>query len=165
MKQTIVAVLMGFMITGCATHKDPSNGGESGTMIDGASIDGSLIGDHDSYPAEGNRSLFKPVFFAYDSSQVHSDESYKCEQVAKYLKKGRGAGVIVEGHADERGSREYNLALGEERALAVRDYLIALGVDSSMIQTKIYGEENPGDEGHDEQAWSQNRRVVFAIWN
>jgi len=72
--------------------------------------------------------------------------------------------VIVEGHADERGSREYNLALGERRALAVRDYLISLGVNSAAIQTKSYGEEMPENMGHDETAWRANRRAVFAIY-
>ncbi|HEY5621726.1 MAG TPA: OmpA family protein [Pontiella sp.] len=115
-------------------------------------------------PADGNRDLFTPVYFAYDSSQVNPEEAGKCEEVAKYLKRGKGAGVIVEGHADERGSREYNLALGERRALAVRDYLISLGVDPAIIQTKSYGEEMPDNMGHDEGAWRQNRRAVFAIY-
>ncbi|VGO15809.1 Outer membrane protein P6 [Pontiella desulfatans] len=126
-----------------------------------------LLGDTplvDPTVADGDRSLFPPVFFAYDSSQVNPEESGKCEQVADYLKKGKGQGVIVEGHGDERGSREYNLALGERRALAVRDYLISLGVNSATIQTKTYGEEMPDDMGHDENAWRKNRRAVFAIY-
>ena len=72
--------------------------------------------------------------------------------------------MIVEGHGDERGSREYNLALGERRSLAVRDYLISLGVDPSVIQTKSFGEEMPGNMGHDEGAWRKNRRVEFAMY-
>ena len=123
-----------------------------------------LGADNLDMPMDGDRSLFPPVFFAYDSSQVNPEEAGKCEQVASYLKKGKGQGVIVEGHADERGSREYNLALGERRALAVRDYQISLGVDSSAIQTKSYGEEMPDNMGHDENAWRMNRRVVFAIY-
>lgn len=128
-----------------------------------------LLGDvplADTYglPADGDRSLFSPVFFAYDSSQVNPEEAGKCEAVAKHLKKGKGNGVIVEGHGDERGSREYNLALGERRALAVRDYLISLGVNSSVIQTKSYGEEMPDDMGHNDGAWRKNRRSVFAIY-
>ena len=114
-------------------------------------------------PSDGNRDLFPPVYFAYDSSQVNPEEFGKCEEVAKYLKKGKGAGVIVEGHGDERGSREYNLALGERRALAVRDYLISLGVDAATIQTKSFGEEMPEDMGHDEAAWRKYRRAVFAM--
>ena len=165
MKYTIATVLMGFMVLGCATHKSPINGYESGTVIDDTIIDdGVLIDDNSHYPQEGDRSLFQPVFFAYDSAQVSPDEALKCEQVVKHLHKRKAKGVILEGHADERGSREYNLALGEVRSLAVRDYLINLGVDAVVIQTKSYGEEMPSDMGHDEDAWSQNRRVVFAVY-
>ncbi|MDH3981386.1 MAG: OmpA family protein [Kiritimatiellaceae bacterium] len=133
-------------------------------LIVGDSIEGSMLNDSMGLPADGDRSLFPPVFFAYDSSQVNPEEAGKCEEVAKYLNKGKCEGVIVEGHGDERGSREYNLALGERRALAVRDYLISLGVDPAVIQTKSYGEEMPDNMGHDEAAWRQNRRVVFAIY-
>lgn len=115
-------------------------------------------------PQDGDRSLFDPVYFAYDSSQVNPEEAAKVEAVAKYLNKGKGKGVIIEGHGDERGSREYNLALGERRALAIRDYLISLGVDAAIIQTKSLGEEAPLAMGHDESAWRQNRCGVFAIY-
>ena len=123
-----------------------------------------MLGDNNSYPQEGDRSIFEPVYFDFDSSQVKPSESGKVEVVAKSLKRSEYSGVIVEGHADERGSREYNLALGETRALGVRDYLISLGVDATMIQTKSYGEEMPEDMGHDEGAMNQNRRVVFAVY-
>lgn len=131
---------------------------------------GSLIGDIElnpdnmGLPMDGDRSLFSPVMFGYDSSQVNSSAAATVESVAKYLNKGKGEGVILEGHGDERGSREYNLALGERRALAVRDYLISLGVDAMTIQTKSFGEEVPASAGHNESAWSENRRVVFAIY-
>jgi peptidoglycan-associated lipoprotein len=123
-----------------------------------------LAADNMDLPMDGDRSLFEPVYFAYDSSQVNPEEAGKVEAVAGHLKKGKAQGVIVEGHGDERGSREYNLALGERRALAIRDYLISLGVDPSMIQTKSYGEEMPASAGHDESAWRLNRRGVFAIY-
>ena len=122
------------------------------------------LNDLDGLPADGDRSVVDPVFFAYDSSQVNPEEAGKCEEVARLLNKREYEGVIVEGHGDERGSREYNLALGERRALAVRDYLISLGVDPSKIQTKSYGEEMPDDPGHDEGAWRKNRRAVFAMY-
>lgn len=122
------------------------------------------LNDIDGLPTDGDRSVVDPVFFAYDSSQVNPEEAGKCEEVASLLKKGKYAGVIAEGHGDERGSREYNLALGERRSLAVRDYLISLGVDPSVIQTKSFGEEMPGNMGHDEGAWRKNRRVEFALY-
>ena len=113
---------------------------------------------------DGNRDLVPPVYFAYDSSQVNPADAGKCEQVAAILRQGQGQGVIVEGHADERGSREYNQSLGERRAQAVRNYLIGLGVDPGKIQTKSFGEEQPADLGHDESAYRLNRRAVFAIY-
>ena len=150
---------------GCKSKPSADLYGSSSNLIgDPLMGDVPLGADNLNLPMDGDRSLFAPVYFAYDSSQVNPEEAGKCEQVASYLKKGRGQGVIVEGHTDERGSREYNLALGERRALAVRDYLISLGVDSSKIQTKSYGEEMPDNMGHDENAWRMNRRAVFAIY-
>ena len=87
------------------------------------------------------------------------------EAVHQALRSNAQAGVIVEGHCDERGSREYNLALGERRALAVRAYLIGLGLDPARVQTKSMGEEQPAVFGHDESAWSKNRRVEFILFN
>ncbi len=167
-KVLTVTAMVGSMafIGGCksknANGMDPwgDTGITGGSIESGFPLPDSSLG----LPADGDRSLFPPVYFAYDSSSVNPEEAGKCEQVASYLKKGKGQGVIVEGHADERGSREYNLALGERRALAVRDYLINLGVDPAIIQTKSYGEEMPDDMGHDEAAWRKNRRSVFAIY-
>ena len=108
--------------------------------------------------------MFQPVLFAYDSAQVSSGERAKIEAVASHLKQNPSNAIILEGHCDERGSREYNLALGERRALAVRTYLIGLGIASDRTQTKSYGEENPAAPGHDEAAWSKNRRGEFVLY-
>ena len=120
------------------------------------------LNDIDELPIDGNRTVFAPVRFSYDSSQLNPSQAAICEGVAQYLINKRG--VILEGHADERGSRDYNLALGEKRALAVRAYLIELGVNPEKIQTRSYGEEKPANPNHDESAWSENRRVEFAIY-
>ena len=151
------------LVGGCRNTNtaDPWEGGIIGDPLEG---DNALAGSSIGLEIDGDRSLFPPVYFAYDSSQVNPEEAGKCEQVADYLRKGKGEGVIVEGHADERGSREYNLALGERRALAVRDYLISLGVEPAVIQTRSFGEEQPDDPGHSEAAWRKNRRAVFAIY-
>ena len=108
--------------------------------------------------------MFEPVLFAYDSSQVSAGERAKIEAVASHLKQNASNAIILEGHCDERGSREYNLALGERRALAIRTYLIGLGVASDRTQTKSYGEENPTAPSHDDAAWSQNRRGEFVLY-
>ena len=166
-KMLAISVMAGSVafLGGCKSKPSADLYGSSDNLIGDPLIgDVPLGADNLNMPMDGDRSLFPPVFFAYDSSQVNPEEAGKCEQVASYLKKGKGQGVIVEGHADERGSREYNLALGERRALAVRDYLISLGVDSAVIQTKSYGEEMPDNMGHDENAWRINRRAVFAIY-
>jgi peptidoglycan-associated lipoprotein len=160
----VVAASLAVM-TGCKKNDAGAEfyGSEANMIGDPLMGDTPLI-DPAGLPADGNRNLFAPVYFAYDSSQVNPEEAGKVEDVAAALKRGKHSGVIVEGHADERGSREYNLALGERRALAVRDYLISLGADPAAIQTKSYGEEQPADMGHDEAAWRKNRRAVFAIY-
>jgi peptidoglycan-associated lipoprotein len=109
-------------------------------------------------------SAYAPVYFEYDSSRIAPGERGKLEQVADEMKRRRGLTLIVEGHCDERGSREYNMALGERRALAVRAYLIGLGIDAARIQTKSFGEEKPAVMGHDEAAWSRNRRAELALY-
>ena len=154
-------------VSGCKSKKPSADLYGSDSDLYGAEIiDGDipLNADNMGLPMDGDRNMFTPVMFAYDSSQVNPEEAGKVEAVAKYLNKGKARGVIVEGHGDERGSREYNLALGERRALAVRDYLISLGVDAASIQTKSLGEEMPDNMGHNEGAWRQNRRGVFAIY-
>jgi len=107
---------------------------------------------------------YDPVMFDYDSAQIRESERTKLEAVADYLKTNAGTGVIIEGNCDERGSAEYNLALGERRALAARAYLIGLGIDGANLQTKSYGEEKPVNQGHDESAWSVNRRDEFVFF-
>ena len=172
MKKMILNVLILTAVTGSLALLGgcKSKGSSSADLYGSDNLYGDpLMGDmplNDTMglPADGDRSMFPAVLFAYDSSQVNPEEAGKCDDVAAHLKRNSGGGVIVEGHGDERGSREYNLALGERRALAVRDYLISVGVDPSAIQTKSYGEEQPDNMGHDEGAWRSNRRVVFAIY-
>jgi len=107
---------------------------------------------------------FSNVHFAYDSYQVEDAEVAKIERVAEYMRANPGVRLVVEGHCDERGSREYNMSLGEHRALAVRAYLVGVGIDGSGIQTRSYGEEMPVDPGHNEAAWRLNRRGGFVLF-
>jgi peptidoglycan-associated lipoprotein len=103
------------------------------------------------------------VFFAFDSSTLDDDARLTLDRQAAWLQQFPNITVTIEGHTDERGTREYNLALGERRATAARNYLVALGVDPSRILTISYGEERPVDPGNDETAYRQNRRAVTAI--
>ncbi len=106
-------------------------------------------------PGVGDR-----VFFAYDSSVLNGDAQRTLQAQAAWLR-GNGPPVLtIQGHADERGTREYNLALGDRRASAVRDYLVSQGVAATRLQTVSYGKERPQAAGHDEASWAQNRRAV-----
>jgi peptidoglycan-associated lipoprotein len=105
------------------------------------------------------------IFFDLDSSVVNSDGQATLKTQADWLKKNSSVNVTVEGHCDERGTREYNLALGERRASAAKNYLVSLGVSASHIQTVSYGKERPAVVGSDESAWSQNRRAVTLTAN
>ncbi len=112
-----------------------------------------------------NAEMFKAetVHFDYDSSVVKSGEKGKVAKVADYLKSNTADAVRIEGNCDERGTEEYNRALGERRALALREELVRLGVDPTRADTVSYGEDKPVDPGHDESAWRKNRRGDFIL--
>jgi len=103
------------------------------------------------------------VHFALDSSVVRNDQKPHVAAVAAYLKSNPAKAVEVEGHCDERGTAEYNRALGERRALAIREMLIGLGIEPSRVDTITYGFERPVDPGHTPAAWEKNRRGVFIL--
>ena len=98
------------------------------------------------------------IYFEYDSAVIASGDVTLLGYHAKYLKDAAGKNVLVEGHCDERGTREYNLALGERRAGSVKEVLVGDGVEASRLETVSFGEEKPADAGHDDGAWSKNRR-------
>ena len=108
-------------------------------------------------------SPFQPVFFALDSSDVGGPAQQALNANAEIMKKYPSWVVTVEGHADERGTAEYNLALGERRALSARTYLVSLGISADRLRTVSYGKEFPFDPGHDEAAWAKNRRAQFVL--
>ncbi len=103
------------------------------------------------------------VFFDTDSSTVREDGRQTLNRQAEWLKKYTNYQITIEGHCDERGTREYNLALGERRANAARQYLIAQGIPAARLKTVSYGKERPDPVGSDEAAWSRNRRAVTAL--
>jgi len=103
------------------------------------------------------------IYFDFDSAVLKADANASLERGATWLKANPNVNVRIEGNCDERGTNEYNLALGERRALAARRYLLSLGVNSDRIFTISYGEEKPAVEGHDESAWKFNRRDDFKI--
>lgn len=103
------------------------------------------------------------VFFAYDSSSLSNNAVEALQTQVKWLKKNDKVDVIVQGYCDERGTREYNLALGERRANAVKQYLISQGVSANRISTISYGKERPAVLGSNEAAWAQNRRAITVV--
>jgi len=103
----------------------------------------------------------QPIYFAYDSSALQPDAQATLRQNYEFLEANPGLVVLIEGHCDERGTQEYNLALGERRALAAREYLVRLGADPRRLTTVSYGEERPAEMGSNEQAWAKNRRSEF----
>ena len=106
---------------------------------------------------------FENVNFSYDSFLVTDAEAIKIAKVAEFMKSNPDVKLTTDGHCDERGSAEYNMSLGEHRALAVRASLVGLGIDAARIQTKTFGIEKPLDTRHCEEAWRQNRRVEFSL--
>ena len=121
--------------------------------------------------AIGSRSLedlnrdspFRPAFFALDSSDLDDAGRAVVNANAEIMKKYPTWVVTIEGHCDERGTAEYNIALGERRATAVRTYLVALGISPDRLRTVSYGKEFPFDQAHTEDAWAKNRRAHFVI--
>lgn len=107
---------------------------------------------------------FAPVYFGFDSTVVPQGELGKIDAVAQHLTSNAGRVVVVEGNCDERGSHEYNMSLGENRAIIIRNYLVQSGIASDRIQTRSYGAEKPAVEGHDESAYALNRRGEFVIF-
>jgi len=108
-------------------------------------------------------SPLQPVFFGLDASEVDGAGQKVLEANAEILKRYASWQISIEGHCDERGTAEYNLALGERRALAARNYLVSLGVAADRVKTVSYGKEFPFDPGHTEAAWAKNRRAHFVV--
>lgn len=112
-----------------------------------------------------SKGYVRDAFFNYDEATLDEAAQANLTASASWLKSAEGASyrLLVEGHCDERGTEQYNLALGDRRANAAKDYLVTLGVDASRIRTVSYGEERPFEEGHDDPSWSQNRRAHLVL--
>jgi peptidoglycan-associated lipoprotein len=114
--------------------------------------------------AESDGRLYT-VYFDFDKYNIRAEEKATLDMNAKWLKLNSGVNLRIEGHADERGETEYNLALGDKRARTVSKYLSDMGISSSRLSTVSFGEEKPAVNGHDESAWAKNRRAEFMITN
>ena len=168
------SALLVFFLAACSTTPkdtaDSSGSGSSSSSSDVSSEEGTITetspesasitpgSQEDLIVNVGDR-----VFFNYDSSDLDSDAQELLQDQVAWLKQYSDVSVIVEGHCDERGTREYNLALGEKRAQSVKNYLISLGVSTDRISTISYGKERPAVVGSNDGAWAQNRRSVTVV--
>lgn len=112
---------------------------------------------------EEKPSQFDDVRFDFDKSVLREDGRKTTQGVAEYLKKNPRVKLLIEGHCDERGTSEYNMALGERRAASVMNYLVSLGISKAALSTVSFGKEKPLDPGHNEEAWAKNRRAHFVL--
>lgn len=154
---TLVSAL--FLLAACETPPQDGSGAGGSGGANGANGGYGTGGDsHMLAEGVGDR-----VFFAFDSSVLTSEGQATLGRQASWLKQHGDVKVVVEGHCDERGTREYNLALGERRASAAKRYLASLGVPAARVSTVSYGKERPAVAGSDEAAWAQNRRAVTVL--
>ncbi|MET3661518.1 peptidoglycan-associated lipoprotein Pal [Aquamicrobium ahrensii] len=150
----MVALVASLALAGCASKKTPNSAADLG-LGGGAATPGSA---QDFTVNVGDR-----IFFDLDSSSIRADAQQTLARQAQWLNNYRQYSIVVEGHADERGTREYNLALGARRAAATRDYLASQGVAAGRIKTISYGKERPVAVCDDISCWSQNRRAVTTL--
>ena len=151
MKKFLGMFCVAILLAGCSTSNDSSSG-----LFGGAECD--------SPEAISFRENAKDrVFFAFDKYSITRESAESLNGQAAWLKANKNVNIIVEGHADERGTEEYNMALGERRANAVKRYLVSQGVSADRIRVTSYGKSRPAVKGSNEDAWAQNRRAVTVI--
>ncbi len=157
------------LVAGCSSAPEENKGGSgSGGAAAGSSSSAPAAAAQPAGPRPGSQeelvaTVGDRVFFDYDKSVVKPEGRTLLNRQAAWLKQYGSVAITIEGHCDERGTREYNLALGERRANAVKDYLVAQGISASRIKTISYGKERPVALGSNEAAWSQNRRGVTVV--
>ena len=169
----LLSIFLVVFISACTTKpKDTADASGSGSSSSSDSVSSSA---ETSSESEVNDASIEPgsqedlivnvgdrVFFRYDSAELDQDAQELLQDQVAWIKQ-HGSSVIIEGHCDERGTREYNLALGEKRAQAVKNFLIAMGVPNARVSTISYGKERPAVVGSNDGAWSQNRRSVPTV--
>lgn len=156
MKKRLVAVLAAIaLVSGCAS---------TGTVEEDSSTTKVGVAAEQEAQNEAFAKTAKDrVFFGFDKSNLSREAIEVLKKQAEWLKANPDSRIIVEGHADDRGTREYNLALGERRAVAVKNYLISRGINADRVRVISYGKERPAVVGANEAAWAQNRRAVTVV--
>ena len=169
----LISIFIVLFVAACATKpKDTADSSGSGSSSSGSDVSSSSEGVITETAGSGIVSgsqedlivnVGDRVFFGYDSSDLDSDALELLQDQVAWLKQNSDVSVTIEGHCDERGTREYNLALGEKRAQAVKNYLIGLGINPDRVSTISYGKERPAVVGSNDGAWAQNRRSVTVV--
>ena len=163
----LLTILLSILISACtSTPKDTADASGSGSTTESSDSVDSVSNDSVEIQPGSQEDLIvnvgDRVFFDYNSSDLDSDAQELLQDQVAWIKQ-HNVSITVEGHCDERGTREYNLALGEKRAQAVKNYLTSMGVQSSRVTTISYGKERPAVVGSNDGAWSQNRRSVTKV--
>jgi len=181
-----MVVFLSFFVVGCAKKQTPTDDEvtpadasadaeaqraaerdirESGMAAEAESLDTQGQAVEDKYPVlEGRTNApLLPIYFDFDKASIRKDQRARVETDAECLAQNKAVRVRIEGNCDERGTNEYNMALGQRRALSAKKYLVNLGIDAGRLETISYGEEKQLLFGHDEYSWAQNRRDDFVI--
>ena len=159
----LLAVISALLLVSACETPGGGAGGANGAGGAGTGIN-PVTGEPYAAGSQGElESIGDRVFFGYDSSVLTSEGQATLDRQAAWLQKNGSVNVAIEGHCDERGTREYNIALGERRATAAKNYLVSLGVDSSRLRTISYGKERPAVLGSDDSSYAQNRRGVTVV--
>ena len=164
MFQRILAIVAAtFLLAACETASQVSGDSASTSASNTASSSSASSSASDKTPAEKLAQVGDTVNFDFDSAELTVSARSTLNRQAAFLSLNPDLMIVIEGHADERGTREYNLALGDRRATAVRDYLVAKGINSARVRTVSYGKERPAVAGSDESAWAKNRRAATVL--
>ena len=170
LRSFLLLMLAGLVLAGCASTSETEQPPSTADTTEEDPIESPPVPpdpepdykvDDGELKYRGGPPISRTFYFDYDRAVVMPADLSVLEKHAAYLNENRDASVVLEGHCDERGTREYNLALGENRSNAVRGFLISAGVSASQIETVSYGEERPVDPGHSDAAWARNRRAVL----
>ena len=165
---TLMLICVLIVPAGCSKKKVKKDAGLEGAGIEETKRPGEegleeaqAGGPEWQEPTPEMAQYFKDIYFQYDQFNLKPQGKETLNKLGEWMMKNASTQVLIEGHCDERGTAEYNLALGERRAHSAKKYLVELGVNADRISTISYGEERPTDPGHTETAWSQNRRCHF----
>jgi len=170
--RTLAVALSLALLAGCSsgggTQDGAMDGSRSGSGVAGSGVSGSQVGGTGfgsgtaGQQADGRIPQQRTIYFEFDSDRIRSEFEPVLASHARYLSENGSSRVVLQGHTDERGTREYNMALGERRARSVERFLSVQGVSPSQVEVVSYGEERPAVRGQNEETYAQNRRVVFA---